>query len=111
MHSIGNKFQFVLPTFDSSALSAYYASGASIDQSVLAAALKARGVGADTNRDPAVIPPWEIPSAASEDELLQRIFSSKPIINTKDALIRGGDNDELNELFTLDGGKDRHMRS
>jgi len=107
VNPIGGNNSLVLSTLNTSTLTAYYTSGVSIDRGVHTAALKAQGIGAGTNRDPAVIPPWEIPNEAADDELLRRIFSSDPIIDTDDPLVHGGDNEELTRLFTLWRGLSR----
>ncbi|MDP6709209.1 MAG: SBBP repeat-containing protein, partial [Alphaproteobacteria bacterium] len=104
---IGGKSSFVLSTLNTSTLTAYYTSGVSLDRSVLVGALRSAGIGAESKLDPAVIPPWEIPSEAPEDELLQRVFAADPIIDTADPLVQGGDNEELTELFTLWRGLSR----
>ena len=97
---------FQLPTFDNNVLSAYYSSGVSLGLSGHAAKIQEELLnGSFAKVDPAVIPPWTLPQSNPYDEILQRIFSSGPLIDLTDPRVNdtGGD-DQFKNLFGLFNG-------
>ena len=93
-------------SLDLSTLSSYYASGLSLQRSILVGALRAEGIERALRDDPAVIPPWQVPDQVPEDRLLERLFSAAPKLATDAALAAGGD-EGLGELFALWRGLSR----
>ena len=94
---------FQMPTFDNNVLGAFYSSGVSLGLSGHAAKIQDELLnGSFANVDPAVIPPWTVPEARPFDEMLQRIFSSGPLIDLSDPKVNntGGD-DQFKNLFGL----------
>ena len=99
MDPIGSKTAFLLSRFNSSILSAYYASGASLTRSVQVGALKAQGVGTTTGLSSAVIPPWQLVDDEAEAKL-EQIFSSGSVIELPDNPGTDG-NEHADRLFAL----------
>ena len=97
---------FQAATFDNSVLSSYYSSGVSLGLSGNAARIQQEILnGSFANVDPAVIPPWTLPEANPYDEILNRIFSSGPLIDLDDPRVNNtaGD-DQFKNLFGLFNG-------
>jgi hypothetical protein len=104
INSISNTFQ--MPTFDNNVLGAYYSSGVSLGLSGNAAKIQQEILnGSFAQVDPAVIPPWTLPDSNPYDEILQRIFSSGPLIDLTDPKVNNtaGD-DQFKNLFGLFNG-------
>ncbi len=99
MDPIGSKTAFLLSRFNSSILSAYYASGASLTRSVQVGALKAQGIGTTTGLSSAAMPPWQLVDDEAEAKL-EQIFSSRPIIELPDDPGTDG-NEHADRLFAL----------
>ena len=95
-----------MPTFDNNVLSAYYSSGVSLGLSGHAAKIQEELLsGSFAKMDPAVIPPWTLPQSNPFGEILQRIFSSGPLIDLDDPKVNNtaGD-DQFKNLFALYNG-------
>ena len=98
--------QFQMPTFDNNVLGAYYSSGVSLGLSGHAAKIQEELLnGSFAKVDPAVIPPWTLPKSNPYDEILQRIFSTGPLIDLEDPRVNNtaGD-DQFKNLFGLFNG-------
>ncbi|MDA1099964.1 MAG: SBBP repeat-containing protein [Proteobacteria bacterium] len=99
-----NPFRMV--TFDNNVLGAYYSSGVSLGLSGHAAQIQKDLLdGSFAKVDPAVIPPWTLPRSNPYDEILQRIFSTGPLIDLDDPRVNNtaGD-DQFKNLFGLFNG-------
>ncbi|MBL6951807.1 MAG: SBBP repeat-containing protein [Alphaproteobacteria bacterium] len=95
-----------MATFDSNVLSNYYTSGVSLGLAGNAAKIQQEILnGSFAKVDPAVIPPWTLPESNPYDEILQRIFSSGPLIDLADPRVNNtaGD-DQFKNLFGLFNG-------
>ena len=93
----------VLAQFDHGVLGAYYSSGVSLGLAGNAAKIQDELLkGSFAALDPAVIPPWTVPDANPADEILQRIFSTGPLIDLTDPKVNNtaGD-DQFKNLFGL----------
>lgn len=98
--------QFQVATFDNNVLGAYYSSGVSLGLSGHAAKIQEELLnGSFAKVDPAVIPPWTLPQSNPYDEILQRIFSTGPLIDLEDPKVNNtaGD-DQFKNLFGLFNG-------
>ena len=99
-----------LPSFDYTVLSNYYASGASISQSVAADFIRSQ-LGNALN-EPDVNPPWlqSVSSTTLDGEILARLFDSSPTIDFDDpAVLRAGaeESADFTNLFALYVGLSR----
>ena len=94
---------FQMASFDNNVLGAYYSSGVSLGLAGNAAKVQSELLnGSFATVDPAIIPPWTIPEARPYDQMLQRIFSSGPLIDLTDPRVNNtaGD-DQFKNLFGL----------
>ena len=92
-----------IATFDHNVLGAFYSSGVSLGMNGHAAKIQDELLnGSFANVDPAIIPPWTIPESRPYDQMLQRIFSSGPLIDLSDPRVNNtaGD-DQFKNLFGL----------
>ena len=93
-----------LPSFDFNVLANYYASGASISESVRVAFIR-RQLGSEL--DPSdIVPPWlqSATSTALDNEIISRLFDSSATINFDDpAVLRAGaeESEDFTKLFAL----------
>ena len=94
-----------IPTFDYNVLASYYRSGAVLGTKLQAEILKQGPLGdLIRQREIGVIPPWELPprAPAPEGQELQRIFSSRTLIDPKsDTFARTDVDDNFKSLFAL----------
>ncbi|MDP6831550.1 MAG: hypothetical protein QF512_11355 [Alphaproteobacteria bacterium] len=92
-----------MATFDHNVLGAFYSSGVSLGLTGHASKIQDELLnGSFAKVDPAIIPPWTIPESRPYDEMLQRIFSSGPLIDLSDPRVNNtaGD-DQYKNLFGL----------
>ena len=98
----------VIPTFDYNVLASYYNSGAALGTKLQAEILRQGPLGdLLRQREIGVIPPWELPPRppVPEGEELQRIFSSRTLIDPRsDTFARTDVDDNLKNLFALYSG-------
>ncbi|MBT4486382.1 MAG: hypothetical protein HN732_14180 [Rhodospirillaceae bacterium] len=100
---LGNNNNFQMATFDNNVLGAFYSSGVSLGLSGNASRIQDELLnGSFASVDPAIIPPWTLPASRPYDEMLQRIFSSGPLIDLTDPRVNNtaGD-DQYKNLFGL----------
>ncbi len=105
----GNNSGLQMATFDHNVLGAFYSSGVSLGLAGNAAKIQDELLnGSFASVDPAIIPPWTLPASRPFDEMLQRIFSSKPLIDLSDPRVNNtaGD-DQFKNLFGLFTGLTR----
>ncbi|MDP6564724.1 MAG: SBBP repeat-containing protein [Alphaproteobacteria bacterium] len=102
MNIFGNGNQS-MAVFDHQVLGAYYSSGVSLGLRGHASKIQEEILnGTYANVDPAVIPPWTIPEVRLNDEMLQRIFASGPLIDLRDPRVTNTAGDKTFEsLFGL----------
>lgn len=100
-----NSATLVMPTLDTSALSAYYASGVSLGQAALAAKIENELLkGSYADLGDSVIPPWMLPDVAarSGQDALQNIFNTTALIDFDDPRASGtGDDENFKNMFAL----------
>ncbi|MBT6911668.1 MAG: hypothetical protein HOA21_10980 [Rhodospirillaceae bacterium] len=89
--------------FDNNVLSAFYSSGVSLGLSGHASKIQDELLSDSfATVDPSIIPPWTLPKANPFEEILQRIYSSGPLIDLSDPRVNNtaGD-DQFKNLFGL----------
>jgi len=93
-------------SLDLGTLSTYYASGGGQSDRLRTESLRQQGVGSDSAAT--ILPPWALNIAQPADTALERIFSSRPLIDRNDPFVQvTGGNDAFRDLFALYRGLSR----